>query len=111
MTTPDERRGRRRAHSREAEPPTDLTDAEREALDAVTDPLIDLVAYVERHRPTPTAYDDPRFLAWLSKEGRMHPRERAAREAAASGVLSEAELADIAQRVRATVEARRLGVG
>lgn len=49
-----------------------LTEEEREELEAKSDRLLDLIGLVERERPDSAAYDDPRFLAWLAKEGDEH---------------------------------------
>lgn len=45
-----------------------LTADERERLDALTDPLLDLIGHVESERPDSAAWEDARFLAWLGQE-------------------------------------------
>jgi SOS-response transcriptional repressor LexA len=44
--------------------------ASLERLEAASDPLIDVIGFVESLRPTSRAYDDERFVTWLAHEGR-----------------------------------------
>ena len=43
-------------------------------LEAASDPLIDVIGYVESLHPTSPAYDDERFVTWLAHEGRRARR-------------------------------------
>lgn len=80
----------------------DLTAAEREELEARTDPLIDLVGYYERYRPESPAYDDVRFLSHVATERREvdDPLDR----------LSPSSVVALRDRILETWHARRLGV-
>jgi SOS-response transcriptional repressor LexA len=53
----------------------ELTPDELELLEARSDPLIDLVGYAERYRPSSPAYDDPPFLRWVARDRREWARD------------------------------------
>ncbi|HEY7409075.1 MAG TPA: S24 family peptidase [Gemmatimonadaceae bacterium] len=82
--------------------PADYTPAELDLLEARSDPLIDLVGYAERYRPSSPAYDDARFLRWIARDRRewAHDPE----------LLESKELLALRNRIVATAHAARLGV-
>ena len=82
--------------------PADLTPAELELLEARSDPLIDLVGYAERYRPSSPAYDDPRFLRWMARDRREWARD--------PELLSREDVVSLRNRIVATAHAARLGV-
>ena len=53
----------------------DLTSDGLELLEARSDPLIDLIGYAERYRPSSPAYDDPRFVRWIARDRREWARD------------------------------------
>ncbi len=71
-----------------------------EQLERESTPLIHLMGHLERRQPRSAAYDDPRFASWLVAEGGWDDDEP----------LTEAEIAALAARVLATLQAARLGV-
>jgi SOS-response transcriptional repressor LexA len=82
--------------------PAELTPAELELLEARSDPLIDLVGYAERYRPSSPAYDDPRFLRWVARDRREWARD--------PELLSREEVMELRNRILERVHAARLGV-
>jgi SOS-response transcriptional repressor LexA len=82
--------------------PDDLTPAELELLEARSDPLIDLVGYAERYRPSSPAYDDPRFLRWVARDRREWARD--------PELLRREDVVALRNRIVGTVQATRLGV-
>lgn len=82
--------------------PADLTPAEVDLLEARSDPLIDLVGYAERYRPSSPAYDDARFLRWVARDRREWARD--------PELLDRQELLALRNRIVATAHAARLGV-
>jgi SOS-response transcriptional repressor LexA len=82
--------------------PADLTPTELELLEARSDPLIDLVGYAERYRPSSPAYDDPRFLRWVARDRREWARD--------PELLSREEVVALRNRIVERVHANRLGV-
>ena len=79
-----------------------LGSEELERLEARSDALIDLVGFVERVRPDGVAFDDPRFVRWLEREG-AHVIEEVE-------LLGDAEIAGLARRVLADLSGDTLGV-
>lgn len=80
-----------------------LSARELAALEAASDPLIDLVGHHDRLRASSPAFDDPRFLEWLSNEAR-------AGVGAAPEALSSKQIARLAQRVIARMQGERFAV-
>jgi SOS-response transcriptional repressor LexA len=80
----------------------DLTPDEQELLESRSDPLIDLIGYAERYRPSSPAYDDPRFVRWVARDRREWARD--------AELLSRAEVVALRNRILEKVHARRLGV-
>jgi hypothetical protein len=80
--------------------PDDMTPDQLERLERMSDPLIDLIGYVERNRMDSPAYEDPRFLAWLAEQGTLEDAE----------LLSPAEIRALSRRIVADLESDRLGV-
>jgi SOS-response transcriptional repressor LexA len=82
--------------------PDDRTPDELELLEARSDPLIDLVGYAERYRPSSPAYDDPRFVRWVARDRRewAHDPE----------LLSREEIVSLRNRILEHVHAEQLGV-
>ncbi len=70
-------------------------------LESATDPLIDIIGYVESLRPISPAFGDERFVTWVAHEGRA---------GASAERLAPAEIAALARRVYTTVMAERSGV-
>ena len=108
MTTPDDRRHdrggspepRRRGRPAWYEAHPDVMPPEAlERLEALTDPLIDLVGHAEREDGGSAAYDDPRFVTWMAEEG-----------GGLSAVLSGEELQSLASRLAAELATVRHGV-
>ena len=85
--------------------PDTLSLEQREWLEAASDPLINLVAYLERHRADAPAFDDPRFLEWYCAEQRSNHEERPDGEA-----MGRAETSALARRIQERLQADRLGV-
>jgi hypothetical protein len=78
----------------------DIDDPEAIArLEALSDPLIDLVGHAERLHPDSPAYDDPRFLAWLAREHADDPE-----------LLDADEIEALARRIVARVRDASFGV-
>ena len=82
--------------------PVDLTSEELELLEARSDPLIDLVGYAERYRPSSPAYEDPRFLRWVARDRREWARD--------PELLTRDEIVGLRNRILESVHADRLGV-
>jgi SOS-response transcriptional repressor LexA len=82
--------------------PADLTPAELELLEARSDPLIDLVGYAERYRPSSPAYGDPRFLRWVARDRREWARD--------PELLSREDMVALRNRIVESVHAARTGV-
>jgi SOS-response transcriptional repressor LexA len=82
--------------------PADLTPDELELLEARSDPLIDLVGYAERYRPSSPAYEDPRFLRWVARDRRVWARE--------PELLRSDQIEALRNRIVESVHAHRLGV-
>ena len=80
----------------------DLTSDDLELLEARSDPLIDLIGYAERYRPSSPAYDDPRFVRWLARDRREWARD--------PELLNRAEIVALRNRILEGIHARRLGV-
>ncbi|HET9809286.1 MAG TPA: hypothetical protein VFQ66_06270, partial [Candidatus Limnocylindria bacterium] len=80
--------------------PADLTPVEVDLLEARSDPLIDLVGYAERYRPSSPAYDDARFLRWVARDRREWARD--------PELLDRQELLALRNRIVATAHAARL---
>ena len=55
--------------------PDDPSPDELELLEARSDPLIDLIGYAERYRPSSPAYGDARFLRWVARDRREWARD------------------------------------
>lgn len=92
-----------------------LSTEELRELEAMTDPLIQLVAQAEAMRPDSRAYNDPRFLEWLAREQReareaQWARERRGNHRRSSESLTEQQIKAFASRVIARVQAERLGI-
>jgi phage repressor protein C with HTH and peptisase S24 domain len=106
--TPAPDAGNVTGHTRKAWGPIDpdqLSVEELARLEAESDPLIDLVGYVERHRADSPAFEDPRFVEWYCREQRLNHEERS------DGVALEPdEVAALARRIRERVHADQLGV-
>lgn len=83
-------------------PSDDLALEELELLEARSDPLIDLLGYAERYRPSSPAYDDPRFLRWVARDRREWARD--------PELLGRTELVALRNRILERVFALRLGV-
>src|SRR5687768_16653550 len=82
----------------------ELLDSEAlERLEAQSDPLINLVGHVERERADSRAFEDPRFVEWLSSEARATGR-------GAPEALGRTEITALARQVLERVSAERLGV-
>ena len=73
-----------------------------ELLEARSDPLIDLIGYAERYRPSSPSYDDPRFLRWVARDRREWARD--------PELLRREEIVALRNRIVETVHAERLGV-
>jgi SOS-response transcriptional repressor LexA len=69
-------------------------------LESATDPLIDVVGYVESLRPTSEAFGDERFVRWVAQEGRVQAAER----------LGADEVSALARRIHTTVLAGQSGI-
>lgn len=82
--------------------PDDRTPDELEFLEGRSDPLIDLVGYAERYRPSSPAYDDPRFLRWVARDRREWARD--------PELLGRDEIVELRSRILERVHALRLGV-
>jgi SOS-response transcriptional repressor LexA len=80
----------------------DHTADELELLEGRSDPLIDLIGYAERYRPSSPAYDDPRFLRWVARDRREWARD--------SELLNRDQIVALRNRIIESVHARRLGV-
>jgi SOS-response transcriptional repressor LexA len=80
----------------------DPTPDELELLEARSDPLIDLVGYAERYRPSSPAYDDPRFIRWVARDRREWARD--------PELLSGDEIVSLRNRILERVHADQLGV-
>lgn len=74
-----------------------------EKLEAQSDPLINLVGHVERERANSPAFEDPRFVEWLSNEAR-------AAGGGAAEALGRREITALARQVLERASAERLGV-
>ncbi len=83
-------------------PLVDPTPDELELLEARSDPLIDLVGYAERYRPSSPAYDDPRFVRWVARDRREWARD--------PELLSREEIVSLRNRILERVHADQLGV-
>jgi SOS-response transcriptional repressor LexA len=79
-----------------------ITRDEVELLEARSDPLIDLVGYAERYRPSSPAYDDPRFLRWVARDRREWARD--------PELLSGDEIIALRNRILERMHADQLGV-
>jgi hypothetical protein len=79
--------------------PDDMTPDQLARLERMSDPLIDLVGYVERQRVDSPAHEDPRFAAWLADQGDLD-----------EDLLGPAEIKALSCRIKADLEAERLGV-
>lgn len=73
-----------------------------ERLEAQSDPLIDLVGFIERERPVGEAFGDPRFVRWLEREG--------AHVIGEEELFDDEEITGLARRVLADLAADTLGV-
>lgn len=82
--------------------PVDPTPDELELLEARSDPLIDLVGYAERYRPSSPAYDDPGFLRWVARDRREWARD--------PELLSGEEIVSLRKRILERVHSDQLGV-
>lgn len=82
--------------------PVDPTPDELELLEARSDPLIDLVGYAERYRPSSPAYDDPRFVRWVARDRREWARD--------PELMSGEEIVSLRERILARVHGEQLGV-
>jgi SOS-response transcriptional repressor LexA len=82
--------------------PFDLTPDELELLEARSDPLIDLIGYAERYRPSSPAYDDPRFVRWVARDRREWARD--------PELLSREDIVVMRKRILERAHARQLGV-
>ena len=83
--------------------PDGLSAEEQEHLEHWSDPLIDAVAYHERLHANSPAFDDPRFLEWVSWDAR-------AGVGAAPEALTKREITSLARLVIARAQGTRLGV-
>jgi SOS-response transcriptional repressor LexA len=82
--------------------PGDLTPDELELLEARSDPLIDLIGYAERYRPSSPAYDDARFLRWVARDRREWARD--------PELLDRGEIIGLRNRIVECVLGHQLGV-
>jgi SOS-response transcriptional repressor LexA len=82
-----------------ADPDDMVAEQVEQQLERLSDPLIDLIGYVERNRLDSPAYEDPRFATWLADQGALDAE-----------LLRPAEIRALSRRVVADVEAARLGV-
>jgi SOS-response transcriptional repressor LexA len=82
-----------------ATPPDDMTPEQLQQLRRLSDPLIDLAGYVKRQRADSPAFDDPRFLTWLTEQGFLEDE-----------LLNAAEIRALSRRIAADLDADRLGV-
>jgi SOS-response transcriptional repressor LexA len=80
----------------------DLAADELELLESRSDPLIDLIGYAERYRPSSPAYEDPRFVRWVARDRREWARD--------PELLPPDEIVALRNRILETVHARQLGV-
>lgn len=71
-------------------------------LESASDPLIDVIGYLESLRPRSPAFDDQQFVTWLAQEGRVHASQTEA--------LPPEAVAALARRLRLTVMAERAGL-
>ena len=76
--------------------------AQLERLESATDPLIDVIGYVESLRPLSPAFGDERFVTWVAHEGRA--------QASAPELLAPDAIAALARRICTAVLAERTGV-
>ena len=82
----------------------ELLDSEAlETLEAQSDPLINLVGHAERERANSPAFEEPRFVGWLSNEARASGHGTAE-------ALGRKEISALATRVLERASAERLGV-
>lgn len=79
--------------------PGEMTPEQRERMVQMSDPLLDLVGYVELQRADAPAYEDPRFLAWLAARGVLDEE-----------LLDSAQIEALARRVVAGLDAYGLRV-
>ena len=77
-----------------------MPDQVERRLERMSDPLVDLIGYVERHRMDSPAFEDPRFVRWLTEQGTLEDTE----------LLSPTEIKALSRRIVADLEADRLGV-
>ena len=80
-----------------------LSAQERAQLERWSDPLIDVVAHHDRQHAKSFAFDDPRFLEWVSLEAR-------AGVGSTPDALTRREITALAQQVIARVQGERHGV-
>ena len=79
--------------------PEDMTPEQLERVVQMSDPLLDLVGYIELQRADSPAYQDPRFIAWLQERGVLDKE-----------LLNPAQIKALSRRIVAGLDARRLGV-
>jgi SOS-response transcriptional repressor LexA len=71
-------------------------------LESASDPLIDVIGYLESLRPTAPAFGDEQFVTWVAREGRVH--------ASAVEALTPEAISALTRRVCVTALAERSGV-
>ncbi len=71
-------------------------------LESASDPLIDVIGYLESLRPISPAFTDERFVTWVAQEGRM--------PASAAEALPPEAVATLARRIRLTAAAEQSGM-
>jgi SOS-response transcriptional repressor LexA len=76
-----------------------MSDEVERLLERMSDPLVDLIGFVERYRMDSPAFEDPRFAAWLAGQGVL-----------GAELLSPTEVKALSRRIVADLEGDRLGV-
>ena len=71
-------------------------------LESASDPLIDVIGYLESLRPEAAAFGDEQFVTWMAREGRVH--------AGAGEALTPKAVSALARRICVTAMAERSGV-
>jgi SOS-response transcriptional repressor LexA len=79
--------------------PDDMTPEQLERVLQMSDPLLDLVGYFELQRADSPAYQDPRFIAWLTERGVLDKE-----------LLGPAQIKSLSRRIVAGLDANRLRV-
>jgi hypothetical protein len=82
-----------------ADPDEMMPDEVERLLERTSDPLVDLIGYVERYHMDSPAFEDPRFATWLADQGVL-----------GAELISPTEVRALSRRIVADLEADRLGV-